>query len=694
MAGEIGSLLISPMPAIVLYFMGWIQQVSHKLFIWGVLLSAQTLLASGQGVNPASSFHLVDANSDPDLFVWSDTCNTYVFRDGSAALLIDLGDGSVLDHLTEIGVRKVEWVLFTHHHREQCQGVGRLRNSGAKFAAPDAERALFESPSDFRKMKARLEDKFTIYGASFVRPPIEPIRLDRTFSTNDTFQWHGREFVCLDTRGNSPGSMTYLLKRQDHWLGASGDLILQGAKMHTWFDTEWDYGFAAGIQAMRKSVSALSAYSLQLLLPSHGPVVSNPKPELEAYAKKLERLEKLYVRGYGVEGASVEYQDKVSTPTVIPDVSQVLPHLFKFKRRNFWPNFNLILAQNGHALAVDCGLLDEKYLDTALEGLRQHYGLKAIDAVIITHMHGDHFLEAPHLREKWGAKIWALDNMVPEMEHPERFDYSAPIQAYGKKNSDGSIVEGVHVDRAFRPGETFNWEGHHFTVDWMPGQTEFALCLHGKIDGKHVAFTGDNIFGDPDDPSQTGHEAMVAHNSAILEEGYIYGAEYLKRLNPDLLVGGHSFVMDHPGAFIERYRTWAYQMREAFQALSTDPDYRYWLDPFWVRAEPYRVTLRPGQTETVRLHVRNFRPRRQTHRIEIHTPAGVVAKPRVIEGTLGRESRRSFPIQLQAGPDAVQGVGIAGLNVTLDGHRYGELFDVMIDVTPEGAGKPARPRRD
>ena len=112
----------------------------------------------------------------------------------------------------------------------------------------------------------------------------------------------------------------------------------------------------------------------------------------------------------------------------------------------------------------DCGLLDEQFLDTALEGLRQHCGLKAIDAVIISHMHGDHFLEAPHLREKWGAQIWALDNMVDKLEHLERFDYSAPIQAYGKKLVDGSSLEGVSVDRAVRPGESFEWEGHRFTV--------------------------------------------------------------------------------------------------------------------------------------------------------------------------------------------------------------------------------------
>lgn len=129
-------------------------------------------------------------------------------------------------------------------------------------------------------------------------------------------------------------------------------------------------------------------------------------------------------------------------------------------------------------------------------------------------MHGDHFLEAPHLREKWGAEIWALDNMVDKMEHPEWFDYAAPIQAYGKRNRDGSRMNGVTVDRAFKPGERFVWEGYQFTVDWMPGQTEFALCLHGMIDGRKVAFTGHNLFGDPDDQRQTGHEAMVAHNSA------------------------------------------------------------------------------------------------------------------------------------------------------------------------------------
>jgi len=63
----------------------------------------------------------------PNLYCWTDTCNVYVLKHGNAAILIDLGDGSVLSHLAEIGVTQIDWVLFTHHHREQCQGFGVLK---------------------------------------------------------------------------------------------------------------------------------------------------------------------------------------------------------------------------------------------------------------------------------------------------------------------------------------------------------------------------------------------------------------------------------------------------------------------------------------------------------------------------------------------------------------------------------------
>lgn len=630
---------------------------------------------------PQAGLQQPDAQNHPDLFVWTDTCNVWVIRDGDAALLINLGDGSVLDRLGDIGVKRVEWVLFTHHHREGCQGAPRLKETGAQVAGPEAERELFENPAKFRKMNVRLSDPYTIHGSSYVRPPVQPVKLDRAFQRMDTFAWRGREFWYTDTRGAGPGAISYMLKDRGRWLAFTGDLMMDGAKMHTWFDAEWDYGFAAGVHALTNSAGQIERYDPAWLLPSQGAAVKDGAKQLAEYQEKLRGLEKLLLRGYDVHTFSSATQDKFSRPTAVPYVWQVLPHLYKFRGPNFHPNMSLLIADSGRGLAMDCGLLDEKFLDESIALMKERLGLKTIDAVVISHMHGDHFLQGPHLRKKYGTEIWALDRMGPVCEHPEGFDYAAPIQAYGQK-LEGRPIDGVKFDRLFKDGESFEWEGYKFTVDWMPGQTEFALALQGVIDGRKVVFTGDNIFGDSSDPRHTGHEAVVARNSSILEEGYIYGAEYLSRLKPDLIMGGHSYVMPDPAAFVERYRKWSYEMRDAFRALSSEDDYRLWYDPFWVRAEPYRVKVKAGASVDVAVHVRNFRPRAQDHRIEVHAPPGLVPDPARLDGQVAAESRKAFPLKLRAAADARVGVQIVAFDVTLDGIRYGERFDLIVEVVP------------
>ena len=115
----------------------------------------------------------------PEIFVWKNTCNTYVVRDGDAALVIDPGDGSVVGHLAEIGVKKIEWALLTGHHRELLQGIGKLDRAVTHVAGPKEEQALLETPREFRKWRPKLGDAHTVHGASYVRPPAAPIKLDR-----------------------------------------------------------------------------------------------------------------------------------------------------------------------------------------------------------------------------------------------------------------------------------------------------------------------------------------------------------------------------------------------------------------------------------------------------------------------------------------------------------------------------------
>ena len=619
-----------------------------------------------------------------DLYLWTDICNVYVFKDGAEALLIDLGDGSVLDHLPEIGVERIEWILFTHHHREQCQGLPKLAGKNVKLAAPDAEKALFETPLEFRKWRPALGDAHTVYGASYVRPPQQGVKLELTFQKMDDFTWKGREFWCVDTRGNSPGGMTYILKRKEELLAFSGDVMLAGAKLHNWFDTEWDYGFAKGLYSLFSSAALLDDYHPSLLLPSHGPIIPNPRPELKEYQDKLRELAKHYVRGYELFTFAGAAQDRVSKPSPVPHLWQVTPHLYKFKGPDFWPNFTLLMSDTGKGLLIDCGLFQIPFLDKTLELARDRLGLKKIDAVLMTHMHGDHVQEAPHIREKWGAELWTMDRVVPLFTHPERYDYSAPINTYGKG------FDRVEFDRVIPEGTTINWEGYELTLDWMPGQTEFACCIHGMIDGRKVAFTGDNIFASTTDPKQTGHEAVVARNGCILEEGYLYAAGYLHNLAPDILIGGHSWVMGEPRALIERYREGAEALRKAYQALSADEDYRYIYDPYWVKAYPYRQNLKPGEKATIAIEIRNFRDRPQEHRVRLNSPPGISVEPAELSGKIGPDMRMKFPVTLTAAANAPEGMGMLAFDVTLDGNRYGEWFDMQLWVgTPPAAGPSA-----
>ena len=609
-----------------------------------------------------------------DIYLFPDICNVYVIKSGELGLLIDLGTGDVLDHLKEIGINKIEWVLFTHHHREQTQGYPRLKNTGAKVAVPEVEKALFETPMNFRKMAPALSDAFTVHGASYVRPAITPIKADRTFAKMDDFTWQGIELWCIETAGNSPGSLSYITKKEGEWIAFTGDVMLQGSKLHTWFDTEWDYGFSKGIYALYNSLGQLEGYPLKKMLPSHGPIIENPLPQLQALRNTLREFNKLYLRGWEVSTFAGADQDRVSQPTTVPHVWQVTKHLFKFRGPEFWPNFHMILADNGHALIVDCGLFKKEFLDKSIALMKERLGLKQIDVVLVTHMHGDHCLEAPHLRDMHGAKIWTMNRVVAPVSRPLHFDYCAQVNTYGKG------IDSIAFDKVFQEGDTFTWEGFKLTVDWMPGQTEFALCLHGIIDGKKVAFTGDNIFGSSSDPSQNGHEAVVARNSCILEEGYIYAAKYLKKLQPDLLLGGHSWAMAEPAKLIDRYLEDALKLKEYFEKLSFEKDYRWMYDPYWVRMEPYRVVLGKNNAAEARLMMRNFDAVPISMKVEIVLPEGFKAEPAIISTMVAGESTTSIPIQISCTKETVKGLHLAALDITRKGKRAGQLFDFILWV--------------
>ena len=79
---------------------------------------------------------------------FEDPCNIYVLTDGDWALLIDCGGGAVRSAISELGVRQIDWALFTHRHWDQCFGAADFAATGAGPMAFQARRNRYRPSTD------------------------------------------------------------------------------------------------------------------------------------------------------------------------------------------------------------------------------------------------------------------------------------------------------------------------------------------------------------------------------------------------------------------------------------------------------------------------------------------------------------------------------------------------------------------
>ena len=134
------------------------------------------------------------------LYRFEDTCNVYVVKDGENALLIDAGSGAVRDRLDKIGACGIEWVLHTHHHRDQCGGDLALIARGARIAVPEYERFLFEDAELFwrtRRIFDNYDDRNTFSACGADTPVAE------TLDDHKEFEWRGHRFFVLPAKGHT-----------------------------------------------------------------------------------------------------------------------------------------------------------------------------------------------------------------------------------------------------------------------------------------------------------------------------------------------------------------------------------------------------------------------------------------------------------------------------------------------------------
>jgi glyoxylase-like metal-dependent hydrolase (beta-lactamase superfamily II) len=244
-----------------------------------------------------------------------------------------------------------------------------------------------------------------------------------------------------------------------------------------------------------------------------------------------------------------------STMTIVPGI-----HLLG----GLGPSAAYAVETSAGIILFDSGL-DDDARQLKSQMAKQGLDWKAIRAIFLTHVHGDHCGGAEHLRTKAAATIYAGrdDAAILRSGHPREAifsNYKMPDHA----------PHPTHVDVALGGNEAFTFGDAHIQVLCTPGHTPGSTCYLMERGGLRVLFSGDVIM-------RLGPKPLGTYTTylAPLYRGdcraYLATLHELRTLRvPDLLLPGHpgaDSVPQSPRVTQERWEALLDQGIEEMQRL-------------------------------------------------------------------------------------------------------------------------------
>ncbi len=599
----------------------------------------------------------------PNLYLLRDTCNVYVLKDGNRALLIDFGSGHVLSLLGEIGVTRIDAILHTHHHRDQCQGDARAAAERVPIIVPQHERHLFADAENFWRNR-RIFEMYNVKNDFF--SVTQNIPVADVLRDYDAYRWGSHELLIYPTPGHTLGSVSLLGTVDGKKVAFTGDLIQALGKVVNLYELQYSYGNTDGVDYAIYSLTRLREQGPELVCPSHGEPFNSPADGIDDLIRKLKGWFTAYNPG--------------DTLTVENRPYAVTPHLVASYQTT--SSSYALISDSGKALFVDYGSASGNFFNSYMNATPVHdrmgfiehtiaelkagYGLKSVDVAMPSHMHDDHLNGFPHLARHHGTKVWCYENMVDVLQNPRGYNL-------------GCILgEPIKIDRAFRNGETFKWEEFEFQVFHSPGHTEYQMVLFSTIDGARVAFTGDAFFPRGD--------GTLRHNlifrNWVENDSHVKSIRTILEHEPNVVAPGHGKPFVSNRADLESLKARLEDQQTYFFDVIADPDCDFGLNPSWARLYPYQLQAKTGSSTAVELRVRNYRSSPMLVEAALVLPAGWKASPEVQELTVAPKADGSagFTVSVPENWDREKPRVALAADIRANGQYLGQIAEGVADV--------------
>jgi glyoxylase-like metal-dependent hydrolase (beta-lactamase superfamily II) len=601
------------------------------------------------------------------LYLFRDTCNVYVLCSENEAVLVDFGSGAVLDHLVDVGVERVSNVLMTHHHRDQGQGLARAVEAGMRIWVPHTEQDLFHSV-DAHWQAREIYDNYNVRQDRFSL--LESIPVTGTLQDYETRSFGAYSMTVLATPGHTTGSISLLLELNGRKILFCGDLIYAPGKVVSMSATQWTYNGAEGVAAGLASLLDLQDRQIDLLLPSHGDPIVNPK---EAIALLIERFWELLQRRQ--QNPRLFQLRERPYQLVLPDGEGAnragTPHLLM--NRASMANMYVLLSENGNALFIDFGYdfvtgiaagsdraSRRPWLYT-LPALKAQFGVQKIDVVLPTHYHDDHVAGCNLLRRVEGTQVWAAENFADLLERPSYYDLPC------------LWFDPIPVDRILPLGQPIAWQEYTLTLHPLPGHTRYAIAVEFEVDGVHVLATGDQYQGDD------GLAWNYVYQNRYAMGDYAATVELYNRLQPDLIVSGHWQPLRVTPEYLQKIAEAAQALdRLHHELLPEVPDLG--VEGFLARIAPYQVHVTAGETTHFQAELRNPFPRPEEAIVRVVAPKGWVVDP--VEQTDQIAAVHHVSFQVTPPPGLVVRRARIAIDLTVAGQRFGQQAEALVTVIP------------